>query len=76
MDTWASFSLHQANPWWSTRHAHRVLFSAMVRGLPGHAAVHRSMKLKKRIIDMRCVDTIAKYLFYTFVIDFTWRCST
>ena len=22
-------------------------------------------------IDMRCLDTIAKYLFYTFVIDFT-----
>jgi hypothetical protein len=30
-----------------------------------------SMKLKKCPIDMRCVDTIAKYLFYTFVIDFT-----
>ena len=29
------------------------------------------MKLKKMPIDMRCLDTIAKYLFYTFVIDFT-----
>ena len=29
------------------------------------------MKVEERRIDMRCVDTIAKYLFYTFVIDFT-----
>ena len=26
---------------------------------------------KKQPIDMRCLDTIARYLFYTFVIDFT-----
>src|SRR4029077_7618376 len=30
-----------------------------------------SMKVRKTPIDMRCVDTIAKYLFYTFLIDFT-----
>ena len=30
-----------------------------------------SMKMKRMTIDMRCMDTIAKYLFYTFVIDFT-----
>ena len=29
------------------------------------------MKLRKTPIDMRCLDTIARYLFYTFVIDFT-----
>jgi Ni/Fe-hydrogenase subunit HybB-like protein len=29
------------------------------------------MKVKKMPIDMPCVDTIAKYLFYTFVIDFS-----
>jgi len=29
------------------------------------------MKLKKMPIDMPCVDAIAKYLFYTFVIDFS-----
>jgi Ni/Fe-hydrogenase subunit HybB-like protein len=28
-------------------------------------------RLRKQPIDMRCVDTIAKYLFYTFVIDFS-----
>jgi Ni/Fe-hydrogenase subunit HybB-like protein len=30
-----------------------------------------AMKVKKRPINMPCVDTIAKYLFYTFVIDFS-----
>jgi Ni/Fe-hydrogenase subunit HybB-like protein len=29
------------------------------------------MKLRKTPIDMRCLDTIARYLFYTFVIDFS-----
>jgi Ni/Fe-hydrogenase subunit HybB-like protein len=29
------------------------------------------MKLRRTPIDMRCLDTIARYLFYTFVIDFT-----
>ena len=27
--------------------------------------------IRRRAIDMNCLDTIAKYLFYTFVIDFT-----
>jgi Ni/Fe-hydrogenase subunit HybB-like protein len=26
---------------------------------------------RKQTIDMRCVDTVARYLFYTFIIDFT-----
>jgi hypothetical protein len=30
-----------------------------------------SMKVRKTAIDMRCLDTIARYLFYTFVIDFS-----
>ena len=29
------------------------------------------MKVEKKPLDMRCLDTIAKYLFYTFVIDFS-----
>jgi predicted membrane protein len=28
------------------------------------------MKLRRQPIDMRCVDTIAQYLLYTFIIDF------
>jgi len=27
--------------------------------------------LRKETIDMRCVDTVASYLFYTFIIDFS-----
>jgi formate-dependent nitrite reductase membrane component NrfD len=48
------------------------LFSAMVSGIAAVMLLYiAAMKVKKRAIDMRCVDTIAKYLFYTFVIDFT-----
>ena len=67
------FGSIKANPWWSTPLMPIVfLFSAMVSGIAAVMLLYIvSMKLKKRIIDMRCVDTIAKYLFYTFVIDFT-----
>jgi Ni/Fe-hydrogenase subunit HybB-like protein len=48
------------------------LFSAMVSGIAAVMMLYMAaMKLKHRVIDMHCVDTIAKYLFYTFVIDFT-----
>jgi len=29
------------------------------------------MKIRSQKVDMRCLDTIARYLFYTFVIDFS-----
>ena len=48
------------------------LFSAMVSGIAAVLVLYAlSMKLKRQPVDMRCLDTIAKYLFYTFVIDFT-----
>ena len=67
------FGSIKANPWWSTPLMPIVfLFSAMVSGIAAVLLLYMaSMKLKKMPIDMRCVDTIAKYLFYTFVIDFT-----
>jgi len=67
------FGSIKANPWWSTPLMPIVfLFSAMVSGIAAVLLLYVvSMKLKKMTIDMRCVDTIAKYLFYTFVIDFT-----
>jgi predicted membrane protein len=67
------FGSIKANPWWSTPLMPIVfLFSAMVSGIAAVQLLYMaSMKLKKTPIDMRCVDTIAKYLFYTFVIDFT-----
>ena len=67
------FGSVKANPWWSTPLMPVVfLFSAMVSGIAAVLVLYMaSMKVKKMPIDMRCVDTIAKYLFYTFIIDFT-----
>lgn len=67
------FGSIKANPWWSTPLMPIVfLFSAMVSGIAAVLLLYvASMKVKKRAIDMRCLDTIAKYLFYTFCIDFT-----
>jgi predicted membrane protein len=67
------FGSIKANPWWSTPLMPIVfLFSAMVSGIAAVLLLYMaSMKVRKRPIDMRCIDTIAKYLFYTFVIDFT-----
>jgi Ni/Fe-hydrogenase subunit HybB-like protein len=67
------FGSIKANPWWSTPLMPVVfLFSAMVSGIAAVMLLYMAaMKLKGREIDMPCVDTIAKYLFYTFVIDFT-----
>ena len=67
------FGSVKANPWWSSPLMPVVfLFSAMVSGIAAVLLLYMvSMKLKKTPIDMRCLDTIAKYLFYTFVIDFS-----
>ena len=67
------FGSVKANPWWSSPLMPVVfLFSAMVSGIAAVLLLYMAaMKIKKLPIDMRCVDTIAKYLFYTFVIDFT-----
>jgi Ni/Fe-hydrogenase subunit HybB-like protein len=67
------FGSIKANPWWSTPLMPIVfLFSAMVSGIAAVLLLYvGSMKVKKMAIDMRCLDTIAKYLFYTFCIDFT-----
>jgi Ni/Fe-hydrogenase subunit HybB-like protein len=67
------FGSIKANPWWSTPLMPIVfLFSAMVSGIASVLLLYVvSMKFKKMPVDMRCLDTIAKYLFYTFVIDFT-----
>jgi len=67
------FGSVKANPWWSTPLMPIVfLFSAMSSGIAAVLVLYVvSMKLRKTTIDMRCLDTIAKYLFYIFVIDFS-----
>jgi Ni/Fe-hydrogenase subunit HybB-like protein len=67
------FGSIKANPWWSTPLMPVVfLFSAMVSGIAAVMLLYMLlMRLRREPLDMRCVDTIAKYLFYTFIIDFS-----
>ncbi len=67
------FGSVKANPWWSSPLMPVVfIFSAMVSGIAAVLLTYMSSsKLRRKSIDMPCVDTIAKYLFYVFVIDFS-----
>ena len=67
------FGSIKANPWWSSPLMPVVfIFSAMVSGIACVMLLYMATtKLRGKTIDMRCVDTIAMYLFYTFIIDFT-----
>jgi Ni/Fe-hydrogenase subunit HybB-like protein len=67
------FGSIKANPWWSSPLMPVVfIFSAMVSGIAGVMVLYMAItKLRKQTIDMKCVDTIAMYLFYIFIIDFS-----
>lgn len=67
------FGSVKANPWWSSPLMPVVfLFSAMVSGIAVVMVLYMLVTfLRREPIDMRCVDTIAKYLLYTFIIDFS-----
>ena len=67
------FGSVKANPWWSSPMMPVVfIFSAMVSGIAAVLLLYMfSCWYRKQPIDMRCVDTIARYLFYTFIIDFS-----
>jgi Ni/Fe-hydrogenase subunit HybB-like protein len=67
------FGSIKANPWWSSPLMPVVfIFSAMVSGIAGVMLLYMALtRLRKQKIDMRCVDTIAMYLFYIFIIDFS-----
>jgi Ni/Fe-hydrogenase subunit HybB-like protein len=67
------FGSIKANPWWSSPLMPVVfIFSAMVSGIACVMLLYMATtKLRGKQIDMRCVDTIAMYLFYTFIIDFS-----
>ncbi|MEN6604585.1 MAG: NrfD/PsrC family molybdoenzyme membrane anchor subunit [Bryobacteraceae bacterium] len=67
------FGSVKANPWWSTPLMPIVfLFSAMVSGIALVMVLYMVLwRLKGLAIEMPCLDTIAKYLFYVFVIDFS-----
>jgi Ni/Fe-hydrogenase subunit HybB-like protein len=67
------FGSIKANPWWSSPLIPVVfIFSAMVSGIAGVMLIYMaSTKLRGLTIDVRCVDAIAMYLFYIFIIDFS-----
>jgi Ni/Fe-hydrogenase subunit HybB-like protein len=67
------FGSVKANPWWSTPLMPVVfLFSAMVSGIALVMLIYMaSTKIRRQPLDMRCLDTIARYLFYAFLIDFS-----
>jgi len=67
------FGSIKANPWWSTVMMPIIfLFSAMVSGIALVMVLYVVINyVRKQKIDMLCLDTIAKYLFYIIIIDFT-----
>ncbi len=67
------FGSIKANPWWSSPLMPVVfIFSAMVSGIAAVMLLYMLiMRLRREKIDMLCVDTIARYLFYMFILDFS-----
>ena len=67
------FGSVKANPWWSTPLMPVVfIFSAMVSGIAAVLLLYMATsKLRRVPIDIRCVDSIARYLLYAFIIDFS-----
>ena len=66
------FGSIKANPWWSTPMMPIVfLFSAIVSGIAMVMVLYVALtKWRRAPLDMLCLDTIAKYLFYAFLVDF------
>ena len=65
------FGSIKANPWWSTPLMPVVfLFSAMVSGIALVLLVYSVMIWFRRVpMNMPCLDTIARYLLYAFIVD-------
>jgi len=67
------FGSVKANPWWSSPLMPVVfIFSAMVSGIAVVLLVYQVVnRLTRHKVEITCLDAIAKYLFYVFVIDFS-----
>ena len=67
------FGSVKANPWWSSVLIPVVfLFSAIVSGIALMVIIYMlSCMLRWKKVDMPCLDTLATYLFYALVIDFS-----
>jgi Ni/Fe-hydrogenase subunit HybB-like protein len=66
------FGSVKANPWWSTPLMPVVfLFSAIVSGIAAVMLLYVFLSWIRRVtVDMPCIDTIARYLLYAFLVDF------
>ena len=66
------FGSIKANPWWSSVLMPVIfLFSAMVSGIALIMIIYMVVSyLRKVRIEMPCLDTIAKFLFYALIMDF------
>lgn len=67
------FGSIKANPWWSSVLMPIVfLFSAIVSGIALILLIYMVVTpLRKKEIDMQCLDKLASYLFYVMIIDFS-----
>ena len=67
------FGSIKANPWWSTPMMPIVfLFSAIVSGIAAVLVLYIAItRWRGAKIDMACVDTVGRYLFYAFLVDFS-----
>ncbi len=67
------FGSIKANPWWSTVMMPVIfIFSAMVSGIALVMFIYMAVSyFRKMKIDMNALDTIAKYLLYILILDFT-----
>jgi predicted membrane protein len=66
------FGSVKANPWWSTVLMPVIfLFSAMVSGIALVMFIYIVLnRIRKKAVDIGCLDMIAKYLFYILIVDF------
>jgi Ni/Fe-hydrogenase subunit HybB-like protein len=67
------FGSVKANPWWSSPLMPIVfLFSAIVSGIAAVMLLYMATAWwRERKFDMACLDTVARYLLYAFIIDFS-----
>jgi Ni/Fe-hydrogenase subunit HybB-like protein len=67
------FGSIKANPWWSSVLMPIVfLFSAIVSGISLVLLIYMIVTpLRGKVLDMRCLDKIASYMFYAMIVDFS-----
>ncbi len=67
------FGSIKANPWWSSVLMPIVfLFSAIVSGIALVLLIYMiATPLRGKPLDMKCLDKIAKFLFYAMIVDFS-----